>query len=229
MKILAFDSSNKALSVAILENDNVLAETLINVQKNHSVSLMPTIDFLMESVGLLPEDLDRIVVAQGPGSYTGLRVAVATAKMLAYSLGIELVGVSSLISLGASVKTDSLVIPLINARRNHVYAGFYKDQNTEIVEGYFSIETVLEEVKNEKNLMFVGEVEDFREIILEKLPQSKIQNTFPSAVEIGKIGAKLSPVDVDSFVPHYLKRVEAEEVWLQNHDEEDGKQYIKRV
>ena len=75
MKVLSFDSSNKALSVAILDNESMLAETTINIKKNHSISLMPTIDFLMASVGLEPQDLERIVVAEGPGSYTGLRVA----------------------------------------------------------------------------------------------------------------------------------------------------------
>ncbi len=96
MKILAFDTSNKTLSLAILENERLLADMTLNIKKNHSISLMPAIDFLIASVDLKPKDLDRIVVAQGPGSYTGLRVAVATAKMLAYSLGIDLVGVSSL-------------------------------------------------------------------------------------------------------------------------------------
>ena len=80
MKVLAFDTSSKALSLAILEDKQVLAETTINIKKNHSITLMPAIDFLMASLDLTPKDLDRIVVAEGPGSYTGLRIAVATAK-----------------------------------------------------------------------------------------------------------------------------------------------------
>ena len=80
MKLLAFDTSSTALSVAILEDDRLLADASLTIKKNHSISLMPTIDFLMKSVNLSPQDLDRIVVAEGPGSYTGLRVAVATAK-----------------------------------------------------------------------------------------------------------------------------------------------------
>ena len=92
MKILAFDTSSKALSLAILEDKQLLAETTINIKKNHSITLMPAIDFLMGSLDLTPKDLDRIVVAEGPGSYTGLRIAVATAKTLAHTLNIELVG-----------------------------------------------------------------------------------------------------------------------------------------
>ena len=85
MKVLAFDTSSKALSLAILEDKQVLAETTINIKKNHSITLMPAIDFLMASLDWTPKDLDRIVVAEGPGSYTGLRIAVATAKTLAHN------------------------------------------------------------------------------------------------------------------------------------------------
>ena len=99
MKILAFDTSSTALSVALLEDENLVAEATVTVKKNHSISLMPTIDFLVAQVSWQPADLDRVVVAQGPGSYTGLRVAVATAKTLAYALNIDLVGVSSLQAL----------------------------------------------------------------------------------------------------------------------------------
>ena len=69
MKVLAFDTSSKALSLAILEDKQLLAETTINIKKNHSITLMPAIDFLMASLDLTPKDLGRIVVAEGPGSY----------------------------------------------------------------------------------------------------------------------------------------------------------------
>ena len=77
MKLLAFDTSSKALFVAILEDETLLAETTLTIKKNHSITLMPVIDFLMHQIDLTPKDLDRIVVAEGPGSYTGLRIAVA--------------------------------------------------------------------------------------------------------------------------------------------------------
>ena len=126
MKVLAFDTSSKALSLAILEDKQVLAETTINIKKNHSITLMPAIDFLMASVDWTPKDLDRIVVAEGPGSYTGLRIAVATAKTLAHTLNIELVGMSSLLAL-VPYQQEGLFVPLMDARRNNVYAGFYEN------------------------------------------------------------------------------------------------------
>ena len=109
MKILAMDTSNKALSLAILENKELLGQVTFNIKKNHSITLMPAIDFLMNSLDLKPADLDRIAVAQGPGSYTGLRIAVATAKTLAHTLKIELVGVSSLLAL-VPEQVEGLVI-----------------------------------------------------------------------------------------------------------------------
>lgn len=229
MKVLAFDTSSKALSVAILDGKNLLADVTINIKKNHSITLMPAIDFLMTSVDLQPSDLDRIVVAQGPGSYTGLRVAVATAKTLAYTLNIELVGVSSLYALAAAADFDGLVVPIMDARRNNVYAGFYKNGQPVKADQHMSFTAVLEAVKAEVKVIFVGEVDNFSDQIEEALPQAVISPVLPSAYAIGKYGQSLEPADVDSFVPNYLKRVEAEENWLKTHKEDSTADYVKRI
>ena len=229
MKVLAFDTSSKALSVAILDGENLLADVTVNIKKNHSINLMPAIDFLMKSVDLKPTDLDRISVAQGPGSYTGLRVAVATAKTLAYTLNIELVGVSSLYALAAVADFDGLVVPVIDARRNNVYAGFYKDGQSLKDDQRMNFVDVLEAVKDEESVMFVGEVANFNNQIAESLPQAKVLSVLPSAYAIGKRGQELQPVDVDSFVPSYLKRVEAEENWLKTHIENPSANYVNRI
>ncbi len=229
MKVLAFDTSSKALSVAILDGKNLLADVTINIKKNHSITLMPAIDFLMTSVDLQPSDLDRIVVAQGPGSYTGLRVAVATAKTLAYTLNIELVGVSSLYALAAAADFDGLVVPIMDARRNNVYAGFYKNGQPVKADQHMSFTAVLEVVKAEAKVIFVGEVDNFSDQIEEALPQAVILPVLPSAYAIGKYGQSLEPADVDSFVPNYLKRVEAEENWLKTHKEDSTEDYVKRI
>lgn len=229
MKVLAFDTSSKALSVAILDGENLLADVTINIKKNHSINLMPAIDFLMKAVDLEPADLDRIAVAQGPGSYTGLRVAVATAKTLAYTLNIELVGVSSLYALAAAADFDGLVVPVMDARRNNVYAGFYKNGQSVKADQHMNFTAVLEAVKDEDKVIFVGEVDNFREQIEEALPNAEILPILPSAYAIGQYGQSLEPADVDSFVPNYLKRVEAEENWLKTHQEDPTADYVKRI
>ncbi len=228
MKVLAFDTSSKALSLAILEDKQVLAETMINIKKNHSITLMPAIDFLMASLDWTPKDLDRIVVAEGPGSYTGLRIAVATAKTLAHTLKIELVGVSSLLAL-VPEQVEGLVIPVMDARRNNVYAGFYQSGQAVWPEAHLPLAEVLEIAgAANQSVTFVGETAAFTEQIEVALPQATLQPTLPNAAAVGRLGLDLPSQSIHDFVPNYLKRVEAEENWLKNHTE-SGESYIKRL
>ena len=227
MKVLAFDTSSRALSLAILEDKQVLAETIINIKKNHSITLMPAIDFVMASLDWTPKDLDRIVVAEGPGSYTGLRIAVATAKTLAHTLNIELVGMSSLLAL-VPRQQEGLLVPLMDARRNNVYAGFYENAKPVMPEAHLSFAEVLEQVKDAEQVTFVGEVGSFVEQIQEHLPQADYQETLPNAANLALWSWDKEADSLHDFVPNYLKRVEAEENWLKNHTE-SGESYIKRL
>ena len=227
MKVLAFDTSSKALSLAILEDKQVLAETTINIKKNHSITLMPAIDFLMASLDWTPKDLDRIVVAEGPGSYTGLRIAVATAKTLAHTLNIELVGMSSLLAL-VPYQQEGLFVPLMDARRNNVYAGFYENAKPVMPEAHLSFERVIELIKGASQVTFVGEVGPFVEQIQEHLPRTNFKETLPNAANLALLAWDKEADSLHDFVPNYLKRVEAEENWLKNHTE-SGKSYIKRL
>ena len=208
MKILAFDTSSTALSVALLEEEKLVAETTVTVKKNHSISLMPTIDFLV--------------------AHTGLRVAVATAKTLAYALDIDLVGVSSLQAL-TNLSVVGVVIPIMDARRNNVYVGFYENGQAIVPDCHAAFTDVLEQAKVYEKVTFVGEVANFADQIKENLPEATILSSLPSAQLIGRLGLSLPSVDVDAFVPHYLKRVEAEENWLKTHEEINRDNYIKRV
>ncbi|WP_061594388.1 tRNA (adenosine(37)-N6)-threonylcarbamoyltransferase complex dimerization subunit type 1 TsaB [Streptococcus gordonii] len=228
MKLLAFDTSNQALSLAILEDEHLLAQTTLNIKKNHSIILMLAIDFLINSLDMKPKDLDRIVVAQGPGSYTGLRIAVATAKTLAHTLKIELVGVSSLLAL-VPEQVEGLVIPVMDARRNNVYAGFYQSGQAVRSEAHLPLAEVLEIAgAANQSVTFVGETTAFVEQIKDALPQAAIQSTLPDASTIGRIGLDLPAQSIHDFVPNYLKRVEAEENWLKTH-QESSDSYIQRL
>ncbi len=96
MNILAMDTSNQAMGVAVSKDGQPLGELSTNIKKNHSVRLMLAIDHLMREVNMAPTDLDKIVAAKGPGSYTGVRIGLMTAKSMAWSLDIPITGVSSL-------------------------------------------------------------------------------------------------------------------------------------
>ena len=228
MNILAMDTSNKALSLGLLQDKELLGQVTLNIKKNHSITLMPAIDFLMKSLDMKPTDLDRIVVAQGPGSYTGLRIAVATAKTLAHTLKIELVGVSSLLAL-VPEQAEGLVIPIVDARRNNVYAGFYRSGQAVRPEAHLPLAEVLEMAgAANQSVTFVGETTAFTEQIEAALPQAAIHPTLPDASAVGRLGLDLPAQSIHDFVPNYLKRVEAEENWLKTH-QESSDSYIRRL
>lgn len=196
---------------------------------------MPAIDFLMTNAGLQPEDLDRIAVAQGPGSYTGLRIAVTIAKTLASTLNIDLVGVSSLAAIAANVDVAGKVVPLIDARRQNVYAGIYENGTSISQEHHVELDKLMDTLKTEERLYFTGELANFRELISQTLPQAKFvenaERRLPNAYQIARLGAGYEPVNVDAFVPEYLKKVEAEEKWLETHAEDQGNDthYIHKI
>lgn len=103
------------------------------------------------------------------------------------------------------------------------------DKETSSARKSFVFRSYFDSIRREANLTFVGETAPFAERIQEELPQSRIVPTLPSAYECGLLGQRLAPENVDAFVPQYLKRVEAEENWLKDHQVSDDSQYIKRV
>lgn len=228
MKVLSLDTSNQALSVALLEEDKMVGQVTLALKKNHSITLMPTIDYLFQSCEWTPADLDRIVVAYGPGSYTGVRIAVTTAKVLAQTLGAELVAVSSLRALVPDYVSGA-VVALMDARRQHAYAGFYQDGVAFQEEGYYAMEEILSLVAEQDQVTFVGEVAAFETAIREALPEARILPTLPDAVVLAQM-PDVELVDPHALVPNYLKRVEAEEQWLKKQGSEaSDESYIKRV
>lgn len=127
MKWLAIDTSTLVMGVALVDENHVLGEVTTNMKKNHSVRLMPMVARLMEELELKVSDLDAVAVASGPGSYTGVRIGVTTAKTIAWSRNIPLIGVSSLAALAMNgVRFEGMVVPLFNARRDRVYTGGYR-------------------------------------------------------------------------------------------------------
>ena len=238
MRLLAIDTSNKTLTLAVSEEQQLLGEYTITVKKNHSLSLMPMISNLVSAVGLSPHDLDRIVVAKGPGSYTGLRIGVTTAKTLAYTMKKELVGVSSLKTVAANCAlVKGPIVPLFDARRDNVYTGCYEYQDgvcvNTIADQHISLDEWLEQLKKLPSVYFVGEdVEKFREHIQVALPQATFNNVpawqIPSGRVLAELGRLEEPVSIHNFLPDYLKRVEAEENWLKDHKDE-GQNYVEKI
>ena len=138
--VLAFDTATPLGTIAIGVGDRLLGEATIGVNARHAESLLPAIDFVMGNAGLKRSDLGGIVVGAGPGSFTGVRIAGATAKGLAHALGLPLYAFSSLTMVAAGAAVAEPVCALFDARRGEVYAACHRfDQNPELV----SITTLL--------------------------------------------------------------------------------------
>jgi len=116
-RLLAFDTSTSSLAVAVMANGELLAEQNIHAERNHSAYLVTAIEKALELAGLTKQELDGIVVGVGPGSYTGIRIAVTTAKTLAWALNIPVFGISSLeaTALGAWAKETGQDIAALGA------------------------------------------------------------------------------------------------------------------
>lgn len=126
MKILAIDSSGIVATVAILDDDILVAEYTINHKKTHSQTLLPMIEEITKMTELDLKELDAVAIAGGPGSFTGLRIGSATAKGLGLALDVPLVSVPTLDALAYNLcgSTD-IVCPMMDARRQQVYTGVY--------------------------------------------------------------------------------------------------------
>jgi tRNA threonylcarbamoyladenosine biosynthesis protein TsaB len=133
-RCLAIDTSSSAMTVAILENGKMLGEVSSYAERNHSIGLLPHIQELLASLQLKPKDLQSVAVGQGPGSYTGVRIAVSVAKTFAWSLSLDLIGVSSLeaMALGGAMKQEdksnkglTWVVPLLDGRRKQAFTAVY--------------------------------------------------------------------------------------------------------
>jgi tRNA threonylcarbamoyladenosine biosynthesis protein TsaB len=230
MRVLAMDTSNLVLSVAVVEEDRILAELTTNQQKNHSVRLMDAISELMDETGTLPEQLAGIGVAKGPGSYTGVRIGVATAKSMAWSLQIPVIGVSSLEAVAMNARGFSgLIVPLFDARRGQVYTGAFRTKDWAELSVVAEERLVLlrdwlaslkEQAGNERVLFMGEDLRIHRETIAEQLGEQALfapaTHNHPRAAHIGlaALGKLAEGGHPHEMVPEYLQLAEAEAKWL---------------
>ncbi len=126
MKLIAIDSSGLVASVAIVEDDAVIAEYNVQYKKTHSQTLLPMLEEIRKMVELELSTVDAIAIAKGPGSFTGLRIGSATAKGLGLALDIPIVEIPTLDGMACNLYgSDRMVCPIMDARRNQVYTGIY--------------------------------------------------------------------------------------------------------
>jgi tRNA threonylcarbamoyladenosine biosynthesis protein TsaB len=127
VKLLGLDTSTLAGGAALLDGDRVVGEYTLNIRVTHSERLMMAVDRLLTDAGWRPADLEGLAVAVGPGSFTGLRIGVSTAKGFALALGLRVAPVPTLDAMAAGFPFAALpVCPVLDARKGEVYASLYR-------------------------------------------------------------------------------------------------------
>lgn len=231
MYILAIDTSNKHLGVALMKETELIGELVTNIKKNHSVQLMPAIVDLLKKVDVLPEQLEKIIVAEGPGSYTGIRIGITTAKTMGWALDIPVVGISSLKGLAYQGQySDMLICPFFDARRGLIFTGLFESESSAInlveTEQNIMMTDWLEHLAqlNKKILFLSPNIDLYQETIQEYLGDLAVirdekVHHISKPSHLALIGYLEESEELHHLVPNYLRMAEAEVNWLKNKKE----------
>ncbi len=234
MKILAFESSAKAAGVAVLDDGRLLAEYFQNSGQTHSRTLMQMAQNLLENCDLTPGDIDACAVADGPGSFTGVRIGVAAAKGFSWGREIPCYGVSTLeaMALACGVQ-DGIICCCMDARREQVYNAVFSSAGGELTrlreDRAISLEDLCQDLqKLEKTIFVVGDgAELCYTTLLERLPQLtrvpehlRQQRASGVALAAWQMAQRGEGGDACALAPNYLRLSQAERARLEKQETE---------
>ncbi|AXT51401.1 tRNA (adenosine(37)-N6)-threonylcarbamoyltransferase complex dimerization subunit type 1 TsaB [Aquimarina sp. BL5] len=211
--ILCIETSTTNCSVALVnDKEVVVSKEDYDTKYSHAERLHQFINIVVNEAGIAFRDLDAISVSKGPGSYTGLRIGVSTAKGLCYGLNIPLISVDTLHSLALQVKAkEGFVVPMIDARRMEVYSAIFSNTYKQLrsTEAEVLTEASYETYLQKNKVYFIGNgVAKFAEINKHKNAEF-ISDKLPSAIEMATVSyTKFLEKDFENvsyFEPYYLK------------------------
>lgn len=224
MKVLALESSAKAVSVAVCENGVILAQGYQNTGLTHSVTMMPLLENMLEKASLKLDDMDVIAVAAGPGSFTGLRIGVSAAKGLAWALDTPCCGVSTLEAMAENGRSfEGTVICAMDARRQQIYNAIFDCHDGELTrrcdDRAVALSQVAEELKNDPAPKLV--LGDGAALCCEYLngqgiacrmapPQLRFQQATGVALVAERMAQEGCTVSAQELTPTYLRLSQAE-------------------
>ena len=221
MLTLAFDTSSRTAAVAVLRDDTILYDSIINTGLNQSEVLMPEIDYACRRVGIKISDINLFACTLGPGSFTGLRIGVSTLKGLMLATGTPAAGVSSLAAVVLNIGTTSkLICSMIDAGRGQVYVAYFRYNDKNILQQISEEKAVNpQEIINntDKNTLFVGDgaikyADVIKNIKSEVSIVSDLQH-YIRASAVGILGrkkfAEKDLLDASTLVPVYLRSADA--------------------
>ena len=204
MRYLYIDTSSSYLYSAIVDDDQLLAEIQEEYGQSLSEITLPKISFLFQQAKLSPKDIDKIIVVNGPGSFTGIRIGLTIAKVYAWSLQIPITTIYSLEAMALSSEKKTIHIPLINARRGYVFAAIYDENQNVILKPQYIL---LQELQN------YWKQYDSYEIITNDLFDGVEETTkyVPNLLKIVQHFKDKKAINPHAVNPEYLKLTEAEE------------------
>ena len=225
LNILTIDAATETEIVAV-SNGNSFSDKTKAVDISHSVTLFETIDNALKDLNLAIHDINCIGVGTGPGSFTGIRIAVTTARMLAQILDVPLVGIATqlIYTCSADAKPGTLVLPAFDAKKKRVFGALYRITDDPllpeevIAPGDFPMEHLVQAADPSSPLIAVGSgSEKYHNVITDYIPGAGIRTTFvPSGIQACRIVEKIytcSPSDYSDFtkvLPNYARKSDAE-------------------
>ncbi|MBW2145762.1 MAG: tRNA (adenosine(37)-N6)-threonylcarbamoyltransferase complex dimerization subunit type 1 TsaB [Deltaproteobacteria bacterium] len=227
MRVLAVDTATPWEALAILEDDHICAEIAVKAETTHSVRLLPALAQMLKECGLSPEDIDVYAAGIGPGSFTGLRIGLALIKGMSMACAQPAIGISTLDAMAQSLSYTSLTVcPLINARRNEVFAAVYRPNTHGILARSTPFLVIapegLHSILGDEIVVFMGDgVPPNRERLRQSLGERAVfappETWHPRASVIGRMALEALKASqskkMPPLVPIYVRLSDAEIHW----------------
>ena len=221
MKILSVDSSSVSASVSITKNGITLAESFINNGLTHSQTLMPMVEKTLKDSGVSIKDIDLFAITNGPGSFTGVRIGIASVKGMADALNKKCMAISTLEAIAEPLKNeDSIACAVMDARCNQVYTAIFENGKRLCEDKAVLIDELGVELKNyNKKVVFIGDgsvlcYEKLKDIVTDiSVADENIRYIHASSIgrlAEDKIENGEEPIDSAKLVPYYLRLPQAE-------------------
>ena len=203
MKVFYIDTSSSYLYSGIVSDNILLASTKINFEKDLSKYTLAEVEKLFKDSSLTPNNIDKIIVVSGPGSFTGIRIGMTLAKIFAWSLKKEITTITSLDAMSSSVDTNKLKVPIIDARRGYVYAGIYENDDIILENCYIKLDNLKEKLNElKKEYVFITN---------NNLSLENTLNYDPDILRIVNKYKNKESINPHLVEPSYFKLTEAEE------------------
>ena len=203
------DTTSNYLYIGLSKDNLLLIERKLNLAHDLSTFALDEVRKMFDEAKIKPNDVDKIIVVNGPGSFTGIRIGVTIAKVFAYLLKKDITTISSLEAMNVSCKDKKLHVPIINARRGYVYGAIYDGDRTILMEQYITLEKL--------KLILIGQKRDYVFISNDKFDDFGCQSYDPDILKIISEFKDRGSQDPHFVNPVYLKLTEAEENKMKNN------------